>query len=94
MDLLAKLMERCKCGIHLAINEHRDEYLTVQQQLDWFDRLGCPPEISEEVRAGILKDGTIVNLIFYPDTPIGSYQIVHYSLDEALKSAFDCLERY
>jgi hypothetical protein len=91
MDLLAKLMERCKCGVHLAINEHRNHYWTVQQQLDWFDRLGCPPEISEEVRTGILKGNTIINLIFYPDTPIGSYQIVHYDLDKALEFALEHL---
>lgn len=28
MDKLKKLMARCKCGVYLAVNEHRDYYDT------------------------------------------------------------------
>lgn len=43
------------------------------------------------MRAGILSSGNIVDLQFYPDTPIGSYQIVHYDLDKALQLALEFL---
>jgi len=91
MDALKTLLARCKCGVYLTVNEHRDSYDTPEQ---WLDELGgreCPPEISEEVRAGILSGGNIVELQFYPDSPVGFYVIVHHDLDEALRLALKCV---
>lgn len=90
-DSLKKLLEHCKCGVFLVINEHRDYYETPAERLDWYASQECPPNISADVRAGILNSGTIVDLTFYPDTPIGSYQIVHHDLDEALTQALACI---
>ena len=42
-------------------------------------------------RAGILATGNVVELQFYPDTPIGSYHIVHHDLDETLRLALECI---
>ena len=91
MDALKTLLARCKCGVFLTVNEHRDYYETPAQRLEWYAGLECPPGISDEVRAGILSTETIVDLHFYPDTPIGSYHIVHHDLDEALRLALDCI---
>lgn len=91
MDKLTELLSRCKCGVFLIVNEHRDYYETPQERLDWYASLESPPEITDEVRAGILATGNIVDLQFYPDTPVGSYQIVHYDLDEALRLALGCV---
>ena len=88
---LKELMARCKCGVLLSVNEHRVYYETPAQRLAWYDDLACPPEIGDEVRAGILSSGNIVDLHFYPESPIGFYQIVHYDLDEALRLALACL---
>jgi hypothetical protein len=92
MDALKTLLARCKCGVYLMVNKHRDYYETVEQRLDWYAKHECPPEISDEVRAGILASETIVDLCFYPDTPIGSYHIVHHNLDEALRLALECID--
>lgn len=88
---IERLMARCKCGIHLTVNEHRDYYETPEQRLEWYAGLECPPNIADDVRAGILSSDTIIDLIVYPDTPIGSYHIVHYSLDGALDAALACV---
>lgn len=91
MDALNTLLARCKCGVYLTVNEHRDYYDTPAQRLEELDSREAPPNISDEVRAGILASGNIVELQFYPDTPVGFYVIVHHDLDEALRLALDCI---
>lgn len=83
-DKLAALLARCKCGVYITVNEHRDSYLTAERALD--DAMGyeCPPEIEPETRAKMTETDTIVKVQFYPDTPIGSYSVWHYDLDAAL----------
>lgn len=91
MDKLKILLERCKCGVYLTINEHRDYYEGPSARLDWYAGLECSPEIAPEVRGAILLSNNIVDLQFYPDTPVGSYHIVHHDLDSALDEALACL---
>jgi hypothetical protein len=88
---LAKLLARCKCGVYLAVNEHRDVYESVEEHL--IDAAGreCPPQIEPDVRRRMIETDTIVKLHFYPDTPIGSYEVWHYDLDAALDRALSCL---
>lgn len=90
MDLFKQLLMRCKCCVFLIVNEHRDYYQTAEQRLDELDMGDCPPEILPEVRKEMIKTDTIIDLQFYPDTPIGSYSIYHYDLDAALEAAIEC----
>ena len=87
MDELKTLLARCKCGVYLTVNEHKDSY---QSPADWLDD-NEPDGLPADVRAGILESGVIVQLQFFPDTPVGSYRIVHHDLDEALRLALDCV---
>ena len=91
MDKLKELLTRCKCGVFLIVNEHRDYYQTVEQRLEEVAGYECPPEIAPEVRAAMIATDTMIDLQFYPDTPIRSYRIVHYDLDAALDEALNCL---
>lgn len=91
-DKLKELLARCKCGVYLTVNEHRDYYDTPEQRLDELQSRECPPEISDEVRSGILSSGNIVELQFYPNTPVVFYVIVHHDVDEALRLALQCLD--
>lgn len=91
MDALKKLLTRCKCGVYLTVNEHRDYYATPAQRLEEIESLDCSPTIDDQVRAGILSSGNIVELQFYPDTPVGSYFVVHHDIDEALRLALECV---
>lgn len=92
MDKLKQLLSRCKCGVYLTVNEHRDVYNSTVDALGDFADRECPPEINAEVQSGIFRTGNIVELQFYPETPIGSYTIVDYDIDRALDRALQCLE--
>lgn len=93
MGLLKKLMEKCKCGVFLVVNEHRDYYQSAQERLDnHYMRLECPPEIPEDVKKKMIELDTIIELQFYPDTPIGSYCILHWDLDTALDEALEIIK--
>ena len=91
MNKLKELLARCKCGVFLTVNEHRDYYNTAAEALDEAKGRECPPEIEPSVEARMIETNTIVCLQFYPDTPIGSYQIWHYDIDAALDEALACL---
>jgi hypothetical protein len=91
MNALKTLLARCKCGVYLTVNEHRDYCATPAQCLEEMAARECPPQISDEVRTGILSSGTIVVLQFYPDTPAGFHIVVHHDLDEALRLALECV---
>ena len=91
-DKLKTLMDRCRCGVHLTINEHRNYYETAKQTLEELDTMECPPEIDPDVRRVMIETDTIVSLYFYPDTPVGSYAVYHYDVDAALALALACLK--
>ncbi len=91
MDKFKELLAKCKCGVGLAVNEHRDYYKSVEDQLEEWKRWECPPEYTDEVRDAMIKSDTIVDIIFYPDTPIGNYRIIHHDLDQALDEALACI---
>ena len=85
MDKLKQLMVRCKCGVHLTVNEHRNIYETAAQALENLSDFArhVPPA----VLAKIIETDTLIDLHFYPDTPIGFYKVLHYDLDAALDEA-------
>lgn len=91
MNKLKQLLARCKCGVFLTVNEHRDYYMSVIDRLEELACRECPPQYTEEVKAKMIETDTIIDLQFYPDTPIGSYSIYHYDLDLALEEALACL---
>lgn len=90
MEKLQKLLDKCKCGVHLTVNQHRDYYQTAEEELKEKEGYECPPEIEPEVRAVMIEKNIIIDLQFYPHTPIGSYSIYHYDLDMALDEALAC----
>ena len=91
MEKFNKLLARCKCGVHIEINTHRDVYKSVKETLEDFESLDCPLQIDEDVRAEMIKRDTIVNIHFYPDTPIGFYDVYHYDFDMAVEQSLGCL---
>lgn len=91
MEKLQKLLDICKCGVYLTVNEHRSCYETAEEALDKKKCLECPPDIEEKIRAVMIDKNIIIHLQFYPDTPIGSYSIYHHDLDMALDEALRIL---
>lgn len=80
MDIPAKIefiISSCKGSFTLSFNEHKDCYKTVQEYLktDYIDN-----NILEEM----IGNDTIINIIFYPDSPVGYYNLYHYDLNKIL----------
>jgi hypothetical protein len=90
MDKLKRLLSLCKCSVSVTVNAHRDYYETAAKALEDAKRMECPPEIDDDVRAQMIATDTIVDIQFYPDTPIGSYHVWHYDLDAALDQCLSC----
>ena len=92
MKKLNELLSKCKCGVHLIVNQHRDYYQTAEERIGEFYSLGCDPDIADEVRSKMVENDYIIELQFYPDTPIGSYTVYHYDIDLALEEALTCFD--
>lgn len=88
-DKLKELLAQCKCGLYMQVNPHRDVYETVS---DWLENQNEDIEISAEARAEMIRTNTVIDLQFYPNTPIGFYRIIHYDMDTVLDFALSCFE--
>lgn len=98
MDKLQQLVKDCKSSVHLEFNLHTVDYMSAAE---WIDREienmdnhdGSDSEDLKRHRDKMIETDSIIELQFYPDTPIGSYTIYHYDLDMALDEALDILRR-
>lgn len=95
-DLLARLASLCKCSVSIEINKHRDYYETAAQYVETANyHLSCQKNdpLDPEISAEIIKRDSVVEITFYPDTPIGNYTVRHYDLRMALETAVAIAER-
>jgi hypothetical protein len=98
-DKLERLASLCACGVSVHINENRDDYRGV---LDFMEIRAscCHQDVNELVAPDILEimiaKNHVVDVQFYPTTPVGSYSVYHHdlnmALDEALKIMGDTKE--
>ena len=93
VDKLKELISKCKCGVYVTINENRDSYQSVTDALMEFSQHECPPEITKEIHEKMIETDTIIEVQFYPDTPVGFYDVYHYDLDMALTEALAIAEK-
>lgn len=91
MSRLAELISRCKCGVHLHVNDHLDIYQTVENAVYELEGMGFV--IDPDMRAKIIETGMLIDLQFYPHTPVGFYKMIHYDIEAALQEAIDCLNK-
>ena len=92
MDNFEKLFRRCKFGVYVTQNKHKDLYQTVSKYLH--DLNSCRPDpidIDPVVRKEMETNNAVVELQFYPDSPVGFYEVYHWDISEALKQALDIL---
>jgi hypothetical protein len=78
------LLDRCKCGVRIIVNQHRDYYTPIKQYLE---EIKERVNITEEERERIIKTDTHIELHFYPDNPVGFYQIHGSNLQELINEA-------
>jgi hypothetical protein len=93
-DKLKELMHRCKCGVYVRVNAHRDVYETAEMFLSEMSSQGDHEglEIDAAVKAKMIETNTVVEVQFYPNTPISFYVLRHYDLDAALDQALACFD--
>jgi len=84
------LLGRCKCGVYLTVNAHRDVYDSAET---YIRERELTVSVANYVTQEMIRLDSIVNLQFYPDTPVGFYEIWHYSLAGALAEAEQCLTK-
>jgi hypothetical protein len=82
MDKLKELLSKCKCGVYLSVNQHRDYYETVEKYFE--DEEEWLEEIDPLVYEKMKQENTIVELQVYPNTPIGFIRIYHYDVESAI----------
>ena len=88
MEKLKKLIDECKGSVCLVVNPHKNFYESVEEYLKDRETL---EDTEKQIVDEMIKRDLIIDLQFFPDTPIGSYNIYHYDLDLALDEAFECL---
>ncbi len=59
-------------------------YETCEEAINEMSKRECPPDVEEDVKQEMIRRDAIVCVQFYPDTPVGFYQIYHYDIDEAI----------
>ena len=93
MERLKKLIDGCKCGIHLEINVHRNYYETVEQYFKSNDSLKDDlREIEPNIYDRMVELDSIVELRCYPFTPISFFNLYHYDVEKAIEEALKRLD--
>jgi hypothetical protein len=92
MDALKALLARCDRGVLLQVNQHRYYGETAQEWLDFIESAPRPPDISDDVRAGILRAGDVVELKVYSGGARSLHHVLHYDLDEAIRLTMESLD--
>ena len=86
MDKLQRLINHCEGEVALVINEHKSNYLSVAEYLNRFLSEYIDDIPTSELRMMIITD-TIVDLHYYPISPIGFHKILAHDVETALNLA-------
>ena len=94
MERFKNLVSSCKCSVSISVNKHRDYYETAAQHFDNLHSMSPDliKDIDKNTMDKMVEYNTIVNISFYPDTPVGFYAVYHYDLDLALDIAVKIIE--
>ena len=84
INLLHKIMQRAKAGVHIEINGHRNVYETAADKLMELKQIDLL-DVSDEVRKHIIETDTLIKFLVYKDTPVGFHLVFHYDLELAVQ---------
>lgn len=94
MDKLAELISKCKGPVYVDVNGHRGFYETVEQK--WRNLCVLDEDLEKETPRDVvdkmIEADTIIEVHFYPETPVGFFHVFHWDLDQALTLALECLK--
>jgi len=88
-EKIETLFKKCKCSVTITYNKHKDFYENVDA---YITNLICHSIIDkDDIELDIIKHmkelDTIIEIHFYPDTPIGGYSIYSYDINDAIDKA-------
>lgn len=97
MSKLQTLIKKCKCGVFVTVNEHRDYYQSAENAIKDINEResehGAAADfIGKDLAEKMIETDTIIDIQFYPNTPIGFNKVYHYDLDKALDEALSTFE--
>lgn len=91
-DKIEQLVSSCKGSVSITFNDNTTNYESVEECLNT-DFTGLYKDLDEEVKAEMIKRNRMVEVHFYPNTPVGFYHVTHYDLEMAIDQALEILEK-
>ncbi len=92
-DIFIKLINNCKASIHLTVDNHKDHYECIHEYIKTLEF--CDDEFYDSFDKNVIDKckelDTIIELTFYPHTPIGSIEFIHYDLELLIKEVEEYL---
>ena len=93
MNTLEDVVKHCRAAVHLTINDHTTGYQSVADYVieisgrdnDYFS------DVSPEEKQEMIAANTVVELQFYPRTPIGFYRIYGSTIQSVVDKAMSIL---
>ena len=80
---LQELAEKCKGGVYLQINDHKQSYQSVEEELEHY----CDEDdYTEETKFRMILTQTMYENQFYLTAPVSSYTVHGATLEEALEN--------
>lgn len=87
MEKLKELITKCKASVTITINDHRNYYETVEDKFKSEPDEGFRDDIEDEVFNEMVRTDTVIEIQFYPNTPIGFYRVYHYDIEKAIEQS-------
>jgi len=92
-NTLLELTDRCAGSVSIGINKHKNCYQSIDSYLDELVENDNASNLDDALRHLIIDTNSVIELYFYPNSPIGFCSIVHYDLSEAIQLALNYLNR-
>lgn len=83
---MEEIIQKCKCGIYLSVNQYRDYYQSIEDAVKE-ERERNSMDIDDELAARMIAEKSLISLQFYPNTPVGFYIVYGTTLDEVVTKA-------
>lgn len=82
-----ELILLCKGSISIFVNDHKDNYQSIEEFIEEHKDSIYPEDISEMVRLD-----TVFNVHAYPDTPIGFYHHYSHDVNKSLDAVIEAIK--
>lgn len=85
-EKLVWIAENAKCGLYLTHNQHKDYYETAERYIkdrEWED------EVADGALEKIIERDEVWELQVYTRTPIGSYRLLHWNLEDLVNEMYE-----